>query len=141
MTPLNPRPLTLFGLFVAAFGLFLCFAGFAATLMGVDFMFKLFHPGEGHAVWSEHMRFSTGLMGAVSLGWGLTLYAKAKHSAAMPAATAKALWASVTIGMVIWFVIDTIISVANGYWVNGISNLCVVALYLLAIRLSGVMRS
>jgi len=138
MTILNPTPLKLFGLFVTLFGLILTTAGFTTLLGSVDGIFKLFHPGESHPVWSEHMRFSTGLMGAITLGWGLTLFSLAKHSHEMPIATARAVWTSITLSMMIWFVIDTVISVSNGYWVNGLSNAIVSGLYFLALRQSGL---
>jgi len=141
MPSINMQPLKLLGIFIALFGAVLCTAGFAATLGGVDAIFRLFHPGEGHPVWSEHMRFSTGLMGAVSLGWGLTFYAIAKHSADMGEATTKALWKSITIGMIVWFVIDGIISISNGYWVNAVSNTVIAILYYAALKTSRVFKN
>lgn len=137
MSNINTTPLKLFAWVVIIFGALLCFAGFSFTLAPVDALYKLLHPGEGHAVWDQHLRFSTGLMGVITLGWGMTLLALAKHSSDMGGAVAKALWNSVTIGMIVWFVIDNTISVTNGYWVNAISNSVIAVIYLWAIRKSG----
>ncbi|WP_427452683.1 hypothetical protein [Litorimonas sp. WD9-15] len=138
MSEINIFPLKLFAWVVILFGAVLCLAGFTLTLAPVDLLYKVFHPGEGHAVWGDHLRFSTGLMGAVTLGWGLTLLALAKHTAIMNAASVKALWGSVTTGMIIWLVIDSVISIANGFWVNALSNAVIAAIYFWAIGKSGV---
>jgi len=138
MSEINIFPLKLFAWVVILFGAVLCLAGFTLTLAPVDLLYKVFHPGEGHAVWGDHLRFSTGLMGAVTLSWGLTLLALAKHTAIMNAASVKALWGSVTAGMIIWLVIDSVISIANGFWVNAISNAVIAVIYFWAIGKSGV---
>jgi hypothetical protein len=137
MIQISATPLKTFAWAVIAFGAILMLAGFTATHAPVDLLFQLFHPGPGDPVWGQHMRFSTGLMGAVTFGWGMTLLALAQHSPAMGAA-AKAVWSSVTIAMTIWFIVDSIISIANGFWVNVVSNVVLGLLYLLATHKSGV---
>lgn len=134
---MNMKPLILYAWVITLFGAVLCLAGFAATLAPIDLLYAIFHPGPGDPVWTDHLRFSTGLMGAVTLGWGLTFLSLAKHSANLGAAT-KPLWGSVTTGMLIWFIVDGVISVANGFWVNVVSNIVLIALYFWAISASGV---
>ena len=138
MSDINTAPLKFFAWVVTIFGAVLCLAGFAATLAPIDLLYKIFHPGPAEAIWGDHLRFSTGLMGAVTLGWGLTVMALAKYSSAINAATVKALWNSVTTGMIIWFIVDGIISIANGFWVNAISNTVIALIYIWAIQKSGV---
>ena len=141
MTDINIFPLKLFAWVAIIFGAFLSLSGFVATLAPVDILYKILHPGDGHAVWGDHLRFSTGLMGAVSLGWGMTLLALAKHTPIMNAASAKALWGSVTLGLIIWFIIDGVISIATGFWVNALSNTVIAVVYFWALGKSGVRKA
>lgn len=141
MSDMNTAPLKLFAWIVIIFGAVLCLAGFTATLAPVEFLYKILHPGPAEAIWGDYLRFSTGLMGAVTLGWGLTVLALAKHSSAMSATTAKAVWNSVTNGLIIWFVVDGIISISNGFWVNAVSNTIISLIYLWAIHKSRVRKA
>lgn len=141
MTDISTTPLKFFAWVVILFGAVLCLAGFTLTLAPVDMLYKIFHPGEGDAVWSDHLRFSTGVMGAVSLGWGLTLLTLAKQTPSMDRALAKALWNSISTGLMVWFVIDGVISLANGFWVNAISNVVIAVVYTAALRKSGVLKA
>lgn len=141
MSELNIFPLKLFAWVVIVFGALICLGGFTFTLAPIDLLYQILHPGDGHAVWSEHLRFSTGLMGVVTLGWGLTFLALVKHMPTMTATTAKALWGSVTTSLMIWFIIDGIISISNGFWVNAISNTVIAVIYFWAIAKSGVRKT
>lgn len=141
MSDISTTPLKLFAWVVILFGAVLCLAGFNATLAPVDLLYKIFHPGEGDAIWGDHLRFSTGVMGAVSFGWGLTFLSLAKLTSSMERALAKTLWSSISTGLIAWFVIDGVISLANGFWVNAISNVVIAILYVLALRKSGVLKA
>lgn len=130
--------LTLTAWVIILFGALICLGGFAATLLPVDILYQVFHPSDGQAVWSEHMRFSTGLLGAVTFGWGLTLLSIVKATPELKREIARSLWTSITCGLGVWYVVDSTISVANGYRVNAVSNTIIMALYMFAIRQSGI---
>jgi hypothetical protein len=87
-----------------------------------------------------HHRFGFGLMGAVSLGWGLTFYGAFKALHALDAKTAAPIWRFMNIGIFAWYLIDSYISVATGFWMNAVSNTLLVILYYIPVLKSGVLR-
>jgi hypothetical protein len=85
-------------------------------------------------------RFSIGLMGAVTMGWGMTLYVAFQAAHLMDAAHAPRIWRNITVVALIWYAVDSYISVMTGYWLNAVSNTAILALYLYAIGQSRAMR-
>jgi hypothetical protein len=128
------RALRLWSAAVALFGLALCGGAFAGTDAFVAAIYRL--VGAGDMAFTPELRFSIGLMGAVSLGWGLSLYAVAASSGDVPGARAPALWRRIARATAAWFVIDSFISVATGFGLNAVSNLFIFGA-MLAILWSG----
>jgi hypothetical protein len=91
-------------------------------------------------VMDAHHRFGFGLMGAVSLGWGLTFYGAFKALHALDAKTAAPIWRFMNIGIFAWYLIDSYISVATGFWMNAVSNTLLVIAYYIPVLKSGVLR-
>ncbi len=77
-------------------------------------------------------RFTYGVRGAVMIGWALTIFAL------QPVADVRA-WRSFTGAMMIWYVIDTTVSVTAGAPGNGVSNTVFLALFLIPVLASGVL--
>lgn len=86
---------------------------------------------------SQALQFSVGLMGAVTLGWGLSVLAVVR-SVKEPN---PALWRGITRGLLIWFVIDSTISVMSGYGLNAVSNTVLIGSYLFIVVRSGAQRA
>ncbi|MDZ7587960.1 MAG: hypothetical protein U5J78_01910 [Parasphingorhabdus sp.] len=86
-------------------------------------------------------RFSIGLMGAVTLGWGMTFYAAFQAAYALEASAAARIWRSITIAAVVWYVVDSFISISTGFALNAVSNTLFLIGYFLPILRSGVMVS
>lgn len=83
----------------------------------------------------SNLRFAFSLMGALSIGWGLTVLAVARAGAgAMP-------WRGITAAVVAWYVIDSAASVATGVPFNAASNTLLLALFLGPVLGSGVLRA
>lgn len=82
------------------------------------------------------LRFSVGLMGAVTIGWGATILnlLPAIHQAGAPA------WRGLTLALSIWFVIDGVISVATGYALNNLPNTALAILYFIPVLTTGVLK-
>lgn len=82
------------------------------------------------------MRFSVGLMGAVTIGWGASILnlLPAIHQAGAPA------WRGLTLALAVWFAIDGVISAATGYGLNNVSNTALVILYLIPVLQTGVLK-
>lgn len=105
---------------VAVFGVVLCGGAFAATDGPMQLVFAL--VGARDLAFTPELRFSIGLMGAVSLGWGLTLYAVAASTADVPGTSAPALWRRIAMATLAWFAVDSTISVATGFPLNAALN-------------------
>lgn len=82
-------------------------------------------------------RFSVALMGAVTIGWGLTILflLPAVHAAGAPA------WRGLTAALAIWFVIDGALSAATGFALNNVPNTALAIAYLVPVLASGVLKA
>lgn len=117
---------------VMIFGLVLIGGAFAATSAGVDALFAIL-DGPGPLNYEPVLRFSLALMGAVTLGWGATVLAVVRGTGEMPGAQSLALWRGITVALLIWYVVDSALSVATGFWRNALSNTVLIGWYLLLI--------
>ena len=71
---------------------------------------------------SDVTRFALGVLGAVSIGWGLAMMMVFAHVARAGAA-ATPLLGGVVLSVAAWFVIDSALSIATGFALNVIPNL------------------
>ena len=123
---------------VAGFGLVLAGAAFEATSGPVRMIFAL--VGEAlPAEMGEPLQFSIALMGAVTLGWWLTLEA-AFRAIDLLGEKAAPVWRGVTLSVVGWYVIDGALSAATGYALNIVPNTLLLAGYLIPVMATGVLR-
>lgn len=86
-----------------------------------------------------HHRFAYGLMGAVTFGWSISLYAAFKAATMLGDAGAP-IWRILVTGALLWFLVDNTISIATGFWVNAVSNTVILALLFVPLLASGVLR-
>jgi hypothetical protein len=129
MDKLTTRALEGWSIAVALFGAGLCGAAFEATDGFARFAFGIL--GAEQAVFTPELRFAVALMGAVTLGWGLTAWAVARSTAAMSGPVAAATWRRVAAAVTVWFVIDSMLSIATGFGLNAVSNSLIYAAFLL----------
>lgn len=124
---------------VVVFGVVLLGAAFEATSGPARMLFAIL-DGPGEPGFDAHLRFSVGLMGAVTLGWGLTLFAtvNAAHDLAERAAP---VWRMLTASVIAWYVIDCTISIATGFALNAASNTLLMLGYLAPVLMTGVLRA
>jgi len=127
--------LTIWGWGVVVFGLALAGAGFAAT-DGVATA-VLGAMGPAPFTFDAPLRFAVGLMGAVTMGWGLTLLAFFRL--AETAADQASAWRMALAGVAVWYVIDCAISIATGFTLNAVSNTALLILLLIPILGSRVL--
>ena len=130
--------LSAWAILVTVFGLVLAAGAFAATDGLTAMLFTLFGnplPADLDA----HHRFAIGLMGAVTMGWGLTYYGAFKALHALDHATAVPIWRYMLGAALVWYVIDSTISIATGFWMNAVSNTLLIALFLIPLVKSGVL--
>lgn len=110
------------------------------AIPAVDGGVRLFYdtiawPIDGVSPYGEQVRFTAALLGAVMMGWAMTMFAlvAAADQIGAPA------WRGLTIAIVTWYVIDSIISVASGWPLNAVSNTGFVVTFLIPIVASGVL--
>ncbi len=104
---------------------------------------RLFYTLIGNPVALEpgqHMRFAMGLIGCITVGWGITFMAAFKAAHMLTGQAAASIWRLTTAAVVIWYVIDSSISAATGFPLNAVSNTVLLALYLIPIRASGALK-
>lgn len=123
---------------VIASGLVLAGGAFEPTSGLARLAFHLLH-GPAPLDLDPQMRFSLGVLGAVTAGWGVTLLA-AIAGAHRLADQARPVWLTIAAGTTVWFAIDTPISIATGYGLNAIPNLAFWGGLMLPLLRSGVLR-
>lgn len=122
---------------VGLFGLALAGAGLEATDGPARLLFGIIgDPADFHL--DDQARFTIALMGAVTLGWAMTM-AAAIRAANQLGAAGRPLWRGLTGGLLVWFVIDSSLSIATGYPLNAASNTLILATWLLPLWRSGVL--
>lgn len=131
--------LTLWAWGVVLFGAVLSAGAFAATDGAARGVFALI-GNPFPLVPDPHHRFAVGLMGAVSIGWGLTYLVLFKALNGLDLARAAPLWRAALVASAAWFVIDSAISIATGFGLNAVSNCLLMVLLLVPLVRSGALR-
>lgn len=114
---------------VGVFGLVLAGAGLEPTTAPSRLLLKVLGGGR-EVVFNPALHFSVALMGCVTLGWGLTL-AAAIRAADQLGARGGPTWRGVTVSVVVWFALDSLLSVITGFGLNAASNAVFLAAFLL----------
>lgn len=130
--------LTVWCISLGLFGLLIAGAAFEATSGPVRILFDIV-GGPGPYEPDAHNRFSLALLGAVCFGWSITLYAAFK-AAAMLGDAGSPIWRLITASALLWYVIDSSVSIATGFWVNAVSNTVFLVFLLVPIFATGVLR-
>jgi hypothetical protein len=73
------------------------------------------------------------------MGWGASFYVAFQALHRLSSSDAAPLWRLMTAAVLLWYVVDSVISVATGVAFNAVSNTLLVALYLAAMLGSGAM--
>jgi hypothetical protein len=112
--------LNLWCLSVIAFGGVLACAGFVGYERGARFLLTLVNPSNPPA-FTDIERFAFGLIGAITIGWGLTLFyfLRAAHASNM----GNQMYRQAFVVLIIWNLIDGFISYRTGFHFNIIANL------------------
>jgi hypothetical protein len=130
--------MTGFCLATGLFGIILVGGGFEITSGPTRLIFDLLN-GPGELRLDPHMRFSLAVLGAVTIGWSLTLLAAVQAANQLGKRLGKSIWILVTASVVSWYVIDSSLSIATGFGLNAIPNTVFMAAFLLPVIRSGVL--
>lgn len=96
----------------------------------------IYWPADGQSPFGEEVRLTAALLGAVMIGWAITIFGLIAAAEQVGASA----WRTLTLGVVAWWAIDSAISVALGAPVNAASNTLFLAGYLAPVLASGVLR-
>ncbi len=124
---------------VIAFGAILALFALPAT----ELPSRLFYEVIGNPIAAEpdrHFRFAMGLMGCISMGWGLTMLTCFKAAALLDEEKAGSVWRGFTFAALFWFVTDSAASIYTGFPLNAVSNAVLTGLYLIPVWRSGVLQ-
>ena len=123
---------------VGLFGLVLAGAAFEATSGATRLIFGfLGNPIEGAL--EPHTQFSLAVLGAVSMGWAVVFYA-AFDAAHKLGANGRTTWLLITDAAIVWYVVDTTLSVATGFPMNAVPNTILAIGFLIPLLASGVLK-
>jgi hypothetical protein len=139
MTSFQKNWMTAWCATLGVLGLILAGGGLEATDGMARLYFKLMNnPTE--LILTSHMRFSLAVLGGVCIGWSITLLATFQAANELSGATATRIWRLITLGLVCWYVIDSYLSVATGFWFNALVNTSFFAALVTPIITSGVLK-
>ena len=125
--------------FTALFGAVLAAMAFPATQAPGDLFFRLVSGFTLSADYldGEGLRFAIAVLGAVMIGWGLVMYGAVR----VADRAGPVIWQWMTWAMVVWFVVDSALSVATGFPINAVTNAIFAAGYFVPVLATGVLRS
>jgi hypothetical protein len=125
---------------VVLFGAVLALFAFAATdgptRLFMDLVIGRAFPEDV----DDTVRFAMGLMGCVTMGWGLTFLVAFEAAHHLTGAAAAKFWRGIILAMAVWFAFDCAISIHTGFWRNCISNTVLAVLLLMPILQSCVLK-
>lgn len=129
---------TAWSIFIMVFGLVLAGAGLPATDGIATLIFGII--GASDLDWTPVLRFSVALMGCVTLGWGITLLVAIRAAIALGAQSAG-VWRGILYSMLVWYGLDSGLSVATGFWMNAVSNTFIAIAFIVGLIGSGVLKA
>lgn len=122
---------------VGLFGVVLAGGAFEATSGPTRLLLDILN-GPADIALDGAMPFSLAVLGAVTLGWSLTLKA-AIQAADLLGAQGRPVWVMLIGGVTAWFVIDSALSIATGFGLNAIPNTLLAAAFMVPVVRSGVL--
>jgi hypothetical protein len=123
---------------VLAFGALLVTAGMPGLDAAARTLFVIFSgdPANTQTFDLPAVRFGLGLQGALTIGWAMTMLAMRKAAATLGAPA----WRALTAALVVWYVLDSAISISTGFWLNAVSNTALMIAYLIPVLASSAMK-
>lgn len=120
------------------FGLVLAGAGFETTGALARFLLGIVAPPALEL--DPHLRFAFGLSGALTLALAVLYYAAVRaHNAG--GGLGRPFWKLALAALLLWYVVDGAISLANGFPLNLVSNTLLTILFVVPVVKAGLLRS
>lgn len=122
---------------VLLFGLIMAGGALPQTELAARLLFEW--QNQGPLEIGRAARVTLGVLGGVMCGWGITLYA-AIQAATLLDRPAYRIWRLILASILIWFVVDSSLSIATGFALNALMNVAFLIGYVMPITASGVLR-
>ncbi len=84
-------------------------------------------------------RFTTGVLGGVFLGWMVMLWLVVRQAIAI-GRDGRPLWVAATAAILVWYALDSTLSVLTGFGLNLVPNSLALGLFLVGVAGSGVLK-
>ncbi|MBX9796245.1 hypothetical protein [Sphingomonas sp.] len=122
---------------VIVFGVVLLLGGLSATsALTVALLDQL--NGDAPLEVTPPLYFANGVLGGVSIGWGVATLGAVRVAADLGAQGTR-LWRWLTAGVLSWFVTDSTLSVATGFGLNVVPNMVLLITFFVPLFATGVL--
>ncbi|MEQ1867279.1 MAG: hypothetical protein HOP13_09260 [Alphaproteobacteria bacterium] len=123
---------------VIVFGFVIAGGAFDATSSPIRLIYESLQ-GPAPFTFDAPTRFSQGVLGAVTIGWGVTVLLM------LPAVIdlgekGRTFWIAIAAGLAAWFVIDSALSIATGFGLNVIANTALAVGFLIPMLATGTLK-
>lgn len=85
------------------------------------------------------MRFSQGVLGGVTIGWGVTVLLMLRPIIAL-GDKGHPFWVAIAVGLAAWYVIDSALSIATGFGLNVVPNTVLAIGYVIPMLATGKLK-
>ncbi len=123
---------------IIVFGAVIAGGAFEATSGPIRFIYESLQ-GPGPITFDAPMRFNQGVLGGVTIGWGITVLLMLQAAADL-GEKGRPFWVAITAGIAAWFVIDSALSIATGFALNVIPNLALLAGFIIPMLATGKLK-
>lgn len=124
---------------LALLGLILAAGAIDATAAPAKLYFHLM-GNAGELDLNPHMQLTLGVLGAVCVGWSITFFATFQAANALHGEAAATVWRTTLMGLTVWYIIDSTLSVATGFAGNAVVNTLFFASLAFPILCAGVLK-
>lgn len=138
MTPFWRTWLIVWAWSVVVFGFVIAGGAFEATSGPIRFIYESLQ-GPGPITFDAPMRFNQGVLGGVTIGWGITVLLMLQAAADL-GEKGRPFWVAIAAGIAAWFVIDSALSIATGFALNVIPNLALLAGFIIPMLATGKLK-
>lgn len=125
---------------IAVFGIIITGGAFEETSGPILALYQTLSGSDTISFQSPEIRFSLAVMGAVSIGWAISLFASIK-AAVLLGPAGKPIWVWTIVAAVVWYVVDSALSVMTGFALNVVPNTVLMVGFFVPVFASGVLKS
>lgn len=124
---------------VLGFGAVLTLGALPSTDMPVRVLLGVLGGGLSVEM-TQPLQFAFAVMGPVTMGWAVTMIGITKVARTLTGPALQTLWHYALCGVLVWLIVDSILSILTGYALNVIPNFILGGLFLAIVIPSGALK-